>query len=223
MVAHGEKTTPRFPVGPFFLTSTIGVLGPRLLLAAFGAFAFTFLLFQKKLLPLGVSKAVSKVFFFPTFPLTVLSRFGNYWTPVDKTLYLGCAPMSILGIPKAISEIGVKGVVNMCYEYSGPKNAYEKLGITQLYLPTCDHFEVSVEDMQEAVAFIKHHKEKGEKVYVHCKAGHGRAASIALCWLIHENPTISPKDLNAALRSQRRVRSTLYEQKNMKAYIKSLK
>lgn len=35
--------------------------------------------------------------------------------------------------------------------------------------------------------FIKEHKERGEKVYVHCKAGHGRAAAVALCWLMHEN------------------------------------
>jgi atypical dual specificity phosphatase len=47
--------------------------------------------------------------------------------------------------------------------------------------------------MAAAVEFISSFKEKGEKVYIHCKAGHGRAASVALCWLIHENPNMSAK------------------------------
>ena len=173
-------------------------------------------------MPFSVSKFVSKILFYPTFPITVLNRLGNYWSPVDETLLLGCAPMEVLGIPKSIHHIGVRGVVNMCYEYPGPKGAYEKLGIKQLYLPSADHYEVSVEDMQEAVKFIKHHKDRNEKVYVHCKAGHGRAASIALCWMVHEHPDISVKDLNALLSQKRKVRKTLFNQKNVKAYVASL-
>ena len=29
---------------------------------------------------------------------------------------------------------------------------------------------------------------KGEKAFVHCKAGHGRSAAVALCWLMTQNP-----------------------------------
>jgi hypothetical protein len=47
--------------------------------------------------------------------------------------------------------------------------------------------------MTAAVAFIQEHKDRGEKVYVHCKAAHGRAASIALCWMLHNNIGKSPK------------------------------
>ena len=50
-----------------------------------------------------------------------------------------------------------------------------------------DHFEPSVDYMKEAVAFIKEHQQRNEMVYVHCKAAHGRAAAIALCWLANEN------------------------------------
>lgn len=161
---------------------------------AVASLGVTYVLFQKKLLPHSISKFVSKIFFLPTFPITALLRLGNYWTVVDDTtLILGCAPMGALGHPQALYKLGVRGVVNMCYEYSGPVTEYEKLGIKQLYLPTCDHFEPSVANMKSAVDFIQYHKKKGEKVYVHCKAGHGRAASIALCWLIAENKDQSPK------------------------------
>jgi atypical dual specificity phosphatase len=148
----------------------------------------TWVLFQKKMLPKPMSKVVSKVFFLPTFPITALMRMGNYWTKVDDTLILGCAPMNILGHPNELYKLGVRGVVNMCYEYPGPISSYDNLGIKQLYLPTVDHYEPSLEYMVKAVRFIQEHQERGEKVYVHCKAAHGRAASIALCWMLKQHP-----------------------------------
>lgn len=150
--------------------------------------AVTWGLFQKKMLPKPISKVVSKIFFLPTFPITALMRLGNYWTPVDETLILGCAPMAIMGHPKELYKLGVRGVVNMCYEYPGPIRSYDNLGIKQLYLPTVDHYEPSLESMVDAVEFIQQHKDRGEKVYVHCKAAHGRAASIALCWMMQQHP-----------------------------------
>lgn len=195
----------------------------RLGWGVFSVFAITYVLFQKHLLPIEVSKFVSKILFLPTFPITLINRIGQYWTKVDDTLYLGCAPMAVLQVPRMIYKEGVRGVVNMCYEYKGPKAQYEQLGIKQLHLPSCDHFEPSLDYMKEAISFISMHKKRGEKVYVHCKAGHGRAASIALCWMIHENPDMSAKDLNILLKSKRKVRGTLFDQPNVKAYLKSLR
>jgi atypical dual specificity phosphatase len=95
--------------------------------------------------------------------------------------------MALLGHPQSMWNAGIRGVVNMCCEYSGPVAAYKEIGMKQLRLPSVDHFEPSLEYMQEAVNFIAAHKKRNEKVYVHCKAGHGRAASIALCWMISEH------------------------------------
>lgn len=153
----------------------------------------TWVLFQKKMLPKPMARVVSKVLFLPTFPITALMRYGNYWTKVDDTLILGCAPMAILGHPSEMYKMGVRGVVNMCYEYAGPTSSYRQLGMKQLHLPTVDHYEPSLEHMAQAVKFIQEHKDRGEKVYVHCKAAHGRGASIALCWMMHQNPQKTAK------------------------------
>jgi atypical dual specificity phosphatase len=115
----------------------------------------TYVLFQKKMLPKPVSKVVSRMFFLPTFPVTALLRLGNYWTVVDESVYLGCAPMAIAGHPEKMQKMGVRGVINMCYEYAGPKDAYAALGMRQLHLPVVDHFEPSLAQLQEAVAFIQ--------------------------------------------------------------------
>ena len=162
----------------------------RILFGVFATGAFVFFLFQKKMLSKSASKVVSKLFFLPTFPITILMRVGNYWTTIDDTLYLGCAPMGLLGHPSELHKLGVRGVINMCYEYNGPKSYYSDLGIKQLHLPTVDHFEPTVSQMTEAIQFIKEYKKRGEKVYVHCKAGHGRAASIAMCWMMSELPDV---------------------------------
>lgn len=153
----------------------------------------TWVLFQKKMLPKPVSRVVSRLFFLPTFPITALMRYGNYWTKIDDTVILGCAPMAILNHPAEMYKIGVRGVVNMCSEYAGPTSSYKNLGMKQLHLPTDDHYEPSLESMVDAMEFIQQHKERGEKVYVHCKAAHGRGASIALCWMMKENPGKSTK------------------------------
>lgn len=148
-------------------------------------------MFQKRLFSKQNTLFISKLLFYPTFPITVLMRLGHYWSYIDNTIILGCAPLAILNHPRILYELGVRGVVNCCCEYSGPINAYNALGITQLHLPCVDHYEADVTTLEEAVKFIQYYANRGEKVYVHCKAGHGRAAAVAFCWLITQNPNIS--------------------------------
>jgi protein-tyrosine phosphatase len=89
------------------------------------------------------------------------------------------------------------------------------LGIRQLYLPTTDHFEPSLKDIQSAIQFIIDHQRRKEKVYVHCRAGHGRSAAIAMAWLLMKNPNVDVQQLNQELCQIRNVRKTLYQQPNL--------
>lgn len=112
----------------------------------------------------------------------------------------------------------VRGVVNLCEEYPGPIDVYKKLGMRQLHLPTTDHFEPTVDDMATAVQFIAEHQAHGKRVYVHCRAGHGRSAAVVLAWLIHKQRPATMLDvatLNRELCHIRNVRKTLWKQRNM--------
>jgi hypothetical protein len=51
------------------------------------------------------SRIVSKLLFYPTLPITLLMRLGNYWTVVDDTVFLGCAPIDALGVPDSIHRL----------------------------------------------------------------------------------------------------------------------
>lgn len=106
----------------------------------------------------------------------------------------------------------------MCKEYKGPVSKYKILGMDELYLPTVDHFEPTVEDLERAVKFIRKHEAEGKKVYVHCRAGHGRSAAVVLAWLMTKDPDVDVKVLNEELCGIRNVRSTLWKQTNIKEF-----
>lgn len=213
---------PLFSVSDKMLTLSQENILYRLAFGAFGSLVIIYALFQKKFLPKPIARIAARIFFFPTLPLTAFSRWGNYWTHIDNTIILGAAPLGgIFQHPKMLLNLGVKGVINLCDEYSGPKSDYLDLGIKQLRLPVVDHFEPNCEQIEEAIKFIKVFKDKGEKVYIHCKAGHGRSAAIAFCWLWNKNPSTNLIELNSYLTSKRHVRKTLYKQKNVQAFIKN--
>ena len=101
----------------------------------------------------------------------------------------------------------------MCEEYKGPEKSYNALGMKHLWLPTTDHFEPSVQDLFRAVNFIRYHELQGSRVYVHCRAGHGRSAAAVFAWLLHKDPTVDRKALNEELCKLRDVRKTLWKQR----------
>jgi atypical dual specificity phosphatase len=113
----------------------------------------------------------------------------------------------------------------LCQEYRGPVHEYDKYNITQLYLPTVDHWEPSVADMHQAVQFIQQYQRKNSnnnnnntpprRVYVHCRAGHGRSAAIVMAWLLYQQPMKDRICLNQQLSQLRHVRTTLWQQPNI--------
>jgi len=109
----------------------------------------------------------------------------------------------------------VRGIVNLCQEYEGPVRTYKRLGMRYLRLPTVDHFETSVEDLELAVRFIKKHKAEGKRVYVHCRAGHGRSAAAVFAWMLSKDPRADRRELNEYLCTLRDIRRTLWKQNNI--------
>ena len=54
-----------------------------------------------------------------------------------------------------------------------------------LYLPTVDDQAPTLEQLREGVTFIENEVSRGGAVYIHCGAGVGRAATMAVAYLIH--------------------------------------
>lgn len=113
----------------------------------------------------------------------------------------------------------VCGVVNLCYEYSGPIKEYSKHQISHLHLPTLDIQDPSLEHMKLAVQFIdnlltpsnslnnlQESSSSSEKVvFIHCKGGRGRAVITCICYLIFRGYSL--QDSFAKIKSCRSVAS----------------
>lgn len=84
---------------------------------------------------------------------------------------------------------GITAIVNMREE----EHSDEKKGIggeRHLHLPTIDHTPPSINDLKCGVAFISREIEQHKgRVYIHCRAGCGRAPSMAAAYLISTGMT----------------------------------
>ena len=120
---------------------------------------------------------------------------GPFQTEIDDEIVVGSMPMA--SDVEYLHSKGIVGVVNMCKEWAGPQDEYAQYGIQQVRLPTVDTVSPSTDDLERGVRFIgeilKKKKESGlvtGKVYIHCKGGIGRAATMSLAWYVSKGHTI---------------------------------
>ena len=146
----------------------------------------------------------AQVIFVPTLLWNLLLgrwlRVRNWWDRIDDTLIVGALPFE--SDAARLAEEGVVGVVNTCAEYAGPKAAWKEHGIEQFHMPTDDFTHPRIDDVTEAVNFIQRKTAGGGTVYVHCKAGRARSATVAMCWLIR-NRNMTPDDVQTLLLEKR--------------------
>lgn len=65
------------------------------------------------------------------------------------------------------------------------RQEWRAAGVEQLRLATVDLTGVpSLENLHRGVEFALKHREQGNSVYVHCKAGRSRSATLAAAYLI---------------------------------------
>ena len=129
---------------------------------------------------------LSRSLFIPTFAWNfflarVLHR-RNWWDAIDPLVILGAMPLR--SDVEKLAKLNVRAVINMCQEYPGPKSEYEKFHIQQLWLPTIDFNPPSLESVSQGVEFLHRETVINQRVYVHCKAGRARSATIVICWLV---------------------------------------
>eukprot|EP00823_Brevimastigomonas_motovehiculus_P009373 TRINITY_DN9036_c0_g1_i1.p1 TRINITY_DN9036_c0_g1~~TRINITY_DN9036_c0_g1_i1.p1 ORF type:complete len:336 (+),score=41.93 TRINITY_DN9036_c0_g1_i1:21-1028(+) len=134
-------------------------------------------------------RLVNFFFDFPTMSLVYFFAFVGYrlnklYTPIDKKQHVLLGAMPFSWDVSTLSQAGVKGVINMCFEYNGPIKQYTKYGIEQLHLPTFDINAPSRLSIEKALQFIREHLKQDHSVFIHCKAGMGRSATIAFCHLV---------------------------------------
>jgi|JI9StandDraft_2_1071091.scaffolds.fasta_scaffold100894_2 atypical dual specificity phosphatase len=167
---------------------------------------------------------LAQLLYWPTFLWNYLLgrilHVRHWWDQVDDGLWLGAVPLR--DDAKRFKELGISGVVNMCDEYAGPVKEYQQEDIEQLYLPTVDFHPPTLEMIERGVEFIHRHVTQGGSVYVHCKAGRARSATVVLCYLVaYKNMT--PQAAQQHLLEKRpHINPLIYERAVVKDFVAKL-
>lgn len=129
-----------------------------LYVTAFGSLGIYYYLFSKGRLPKPAARIAGYLFNWTTIPLicifnaVIKKRFPS---EIDDTVILGklgwlksVGPFLSWWEVDTVSKQNVRAVINMCDEYSGPVQTYRAFGIRQLKLPTVDHTEPELADIE---------------------------------------------------------------------------
>lgn len=145
----------------------------------------------------------ARAVFYPTlgwnYFLARVLRIRHWSDRIDPHVIVGAYPFA--GDVATMSEQGVAAVVNTCAEYGGPQTQYAMFGIEQLHIPTTDFTHPTADDVDRAVEFVQYYASRGQTVYIHCKAGRARSATVALAWLVkycNMTPAVAQQHLLAA-------------------------
>ena len=145
-----------------------------------------------------------RITFLPSLALNVFleqTTPRTWWNRIDQKVILGALPFRGEQSKKIIEDENVSAVVSMNEDYelklfSNQEAEWKALGVDFLQLPTTDIFEAPTQEkLKMGVKFINDVTTRypNSSIYVHCKAGRTRSATLVGCYLI-EKHGISPEE-----------------------------
>ena len=129
---------------------------------------------------------------------------------IDNHVVLGRLPFRSM-VADLVAKENIKGVITLNEEYelenfAPSEEEWGRAGVEYLALPTKDFVACPTQsDLKRGVDFIMGHKSGNHgngSVYVHCKAGRTRSATLVACYLISEKG-ISPDEAVAEVVGRR--------------------
>jgi len=156
-----------------------------------------------------LGQVVARLSFLPTlaFNLAMERVTGRrWWDRVDSRVILGAIPFRSSYTRDLVDQQGIRAVValNEAYELrlcSHQAEGWAGLGAAFLHLPTTDLFAAPDQArLRQGVAWILE-QEQGS-VYVHCKAGRARSATLVAAYLM-EAEGLGVEEAVARVRSAR--------------------
>ncbi|XP_054006182.1 phosphatidylglycerophosphatase and protein-tyrosine phosphatase 1 isoform X2 [Hylaeus anthracinus] len=145
-------------------------------------------------------KMFARLTFYPSLLYNVLMEkvsSRNWYNRIDEVVVLGALPFRRM-TDQLIAEENIKGVISMNEDYelqlfSNTEKEWRMKNVEFLQLSTTDIFQSpSQEKLQCGVEFINKFRSpeinsRGGSVYVHCKAGRTRSATLVGCYLMMRN------------------------------------
>ncbi|ELW48866.1 Protein-tyrosine phosphatase mitochondrial 1 [Tupaia chinensis] len=130
---------------------------------------------------------------------------------IDPTVLLGALPLRNM-TRQLVQDENVRGVITMNEEYEtrflcNSSQEWERVGVEQLRLSTVDMTGIpTLANLQKGVQFALKYQALGQCVYVHCKAGRSRSATMVAAYLIQVH-NWTPEE---AVRAITKIRSHIH-------------
>lgn len=144
--------------------------------------------------------------------------FDDYgWARIAEQLSLGAYPTDAADV-QVLSEAGITHVVNLCEDCEyGPgardavTAALELAGIGEDRVAVVDYGGLLPGQIERAVRFVCDALDAGEHVYLHCRAGWQRSATVA-CAVIAARDAVAPDVALAAVKTRKPSAEPLHHQ-----------
>nr|CAG4651432.1 EOG090X0GSS [Simocephalus serrulatus]SVE94583.1 EOG090X0GSS [Simocephalus serrulatus] len=157
-----------------------------------------------------MSSILARALFFPSLAYNVLMEkvsSRQWYNYVDNDVILGALPLRYK-IQQLVDQKKINAIVSLNEDYevrylTNQPEEWEKLGVENIRFSVVDMFEAPPQSMlTEGVEFINRNIAKGGVVYVHCKAGRSRSATLVCCYLMKKH-SWTPEEAIAYLRTVR--------------------
>ena len=137
---------------------------------------------------------------------------------VDERLVSGAYPCDAADVERLVREAGVTRVVNLCQdeEYEPGEReeveaAYAAHGVVEHRIELVDFGEVLPGALEQGVRVAVPWLQEGETVYVHCRAGWQRSATVA-AGVLAVHLDIEPDDALGRIKSRKPSAQPLHHQ-----------
>lgn len=177
------------------------------------------------------SFSLKKAAYYLTFPLEHLTYAVNkkisWWDKIEEGLVLGAMPLKkhLSDIKSSYPNLAVLSLIKpfeMKKSFvADPITAeqWAEEGIPFKQLVASDYGPVAQEKITESLSFIREQRAQGKTVYVHCKAGKGRSATVVMTYLMSMNSNLKPLDALSLVRFKRpQIRPNTKQMDSVYAY-----
>lgn len=143
-----------------------------------------------------MSKTATYVFaraaFYPTLLYNYVVHLVSkrpWYHRIDDTVLFGALPLRQIA-KELVEKENVQAVVSTNHKFevehfTPTEEEWRQLGVDYLRFAVLDFMGTpSPTQLDEALSFIENHRKQGHSVYVHCKAGRTRSATLVACYLM---------------------------------------
>lgn len=148
----------------------------------------------------------------------------SWWSPITPQIILGAIPLKNKGdLDRLVNQEKISAVLTVLQPFEWQTKGlfsvpvtpadWQAHGIPHLQIVATDLEPLTQEQIEQGVEFIHQQVKQGKRVYVHCKAGRGRSASIVVCYLLKYGDFATVDEAIAFVQQRRRQISINAEQR----------